>query len=113
MKLSQMTTDQAADVLVRIAEPAANLMHDDEMLAVIQRLAESDGSNALKFISDNLVAVTGVLLGSHKHDVYEILAALSGKDEATISGQKITDTIRDIRDCWDGDLLGFFGSLKG
>lgn len=112
MKISQMTTDQAADALVRIADPASNIMHDEDTIAVLGKLA--NGNDApLNFIADNLVPVATVLLKTHRNDMYEIIAALSEKSKEEIAGQKWTETLKDIRDCWDGDLVDFFGSLKG
>ena len=113
MKISEMSTDQASDVLVRIADPASNIMHDQDSIAVIEKLAKADGDSALSFIADNLVPVCTVLLKTHRKDLYEIIAALSGKSKKEIAEQKWYDTIKDIKACWDGDLASFFGSLKG
>lgn len=111
MKLSQMTTDQAADALIRISEPASNIMHDADTIAVLEKLVKGD-EQPLSFIADNLVPVITVLLKTHRSDLYEILAAFSEKNTADIAGQKITDTIKDIKECWDGELMDFFASLK-
>ena len=112
MKISQMTTDQAADALIRITEPASNIMHDEESIHVLEKLAKGNTENGLSFIADNLVPVATVLLKTHRTDVYEILSALNGKKSADIGKQKITETIRDIKECWDGELVDFFASLK-
>lgn len=113
MKISQMTTDQAADALIRIAEPAANIMHDEETLKVLEQMAKSKDTNGLSFFADNIVPISTVLLKTHRSDVYEVISALNGKNTEDIGKQKFTETIRDIRDCWDGELTDFFGSLKG
>lgn len=111
MKISQMTTNQAADVLVRIAAPASKIMHDKTTMKVLEGVAK--GSNdAVKFIAENLVPVTTILLKSHRMDVFEIVAALTGKTLEEVGEQNILVTISDIRDSWDGDLVDFFGSLK-
>ena len=112
MKISQMTTDQAADVLVRIADPAANIMQDADTLKVIERLATGN-EKPFDFIAQNLVPVITVLLKDHRIDVFEIVAALSGKAVKDVAEQKITVTIKDIKESWDGDLIDFFASLKG
>lgn len=110
MKISQMTTDQAADVMVRIAEPVANIMHDESVLEMLQKMMSADTNNPVKFIADNLGAITAALLKARREDVYEIVAALSGKTAEEVAGQKITQTIKDIKDSWDGELVDFFGS---
>lgn len=112
MKISQMTTDQAADALIRITEPAANIMHDEETIKVLEKLAKGNTDNGLSFIADNLVPVATILLKTHRQDMYEILSAMSEKEVAEIGNQKITETIKDIKDSWDGELMDFFASLK-
>lgn len=112
MKISQMTTDQAADVLIRIADPAANIMHDSDALAMLDDLSNSNADNAVKFFADNIPKVTVVLLKNHRSDVYEIVAALAEKTIDEVANQKITETIKDIKESWDGELIDFFGSLK-
>ncbi len=111
MKISEMTTNQAADVLIRIAEPAANIMHDNETIAVLERLATGN-DRPIEFIADNIVPVFNVILKSHRGDAFEIIAALSDKTVEDIGQQKMTDTILDIKNCWDGDLVDFFASLR-
>lgn len=112
MKISQMTTDQAADVLVRIAEPATNLMHDEEFYKMLEKVANSQDASPIKFLADNLTAIVTAFLKNHKQDVFEVVAALSEKTSSDVANQKITETIKDIKDCLDGDLIDFFGSLK-
>lgn len=112
MKISQMTTDQASDVLVRIAPPASSIMRDKKTVDVVEKLANSSTDSPIKFIAGNLTAVVTVLLHDHRKDVYEIVAALSGKTTEEIGKQKITATILDVKDSFDEELLDFFGSLK-
>lgn len=107
-----MTTNQAADVLVRIADPASNIMHDQGVVDMLQQLMDSDDSNPVKFIADNLTTVTTILLKDHRDDVFEIVATLAGKTASEVAEQRITETIKDIKESWDGELVGFFGSLK-
>lgn len=105
-----MTTDQAADALIRIAEPVSNIMHDEETIAMLEKLATTDTKSPVKFISDNLVTVSTVLLKTHRDDVYEVLAAMTEKSRDEIAGQRFPVTIKDIKECWDGDLADFFAS---
>lgn len=112
MKLSQMTTDQAADVLVRIAEPSSNIMHDEKVYDMLEKLAKGNTDSAVKFFADNITMVVTALLKDHRADVYEIVAAVANKTVEEVSTQNIKQTISDIKDSWDGELLDFFGSLK-
>ena len=110
MKISQMTSLQAADVLARIAEPVANIMHDPEAVKTLQNFA--DGSdNPIVFIADNLVSVATLLLKSHPMDLFAILAVMSGKTAEEVANQRfIPDTVMDIKGCFDRELLDFFKS---
>lgn len=112
MKISEMTTDKAMDTMVRIAVPASNVMHDDATVQLMKSITSGENDNGLNVIADNLIPIATVLLKSHRADVYEIVAALSGKTKKAIAEQRITETIRDIVDCWDQELLDFFGSLR-
>lgn len=110
MKISQMTTDQAADVIIKITEPAASIMHDD---AVVKKLGEmANGSDKpFEFIADNLLPVLSVLLENHRCEVYAVFAALTGKTAEEFAKQPITQTIRDFKESFDSELVDFFGSL--
>lgn len=109
MKISEMTTDKAADVLMRITDPVANIMHDADTMSLIEKMANGT-DNPIKFIADNIVSVSTVLLKNHREDMFEIIAAMSDKTADEVSKQKFPQTIKDIRGCWDGELADFFGS---
>lgn len=112
MKISLMTTDQAADVLIKIAEPASSIMHDQNVFDMLEKLSQSDTKNAVKFFADNISMVVTVLLKDHRIEVYSIVAALSEKSVDEVAKQNIKQTVKDIKDNWDGDLVDFFASLK-
>ena len=111
MKISQMTTDQAADALIRIAPSAANIMHDEDTVATLEKVANGS-NNPLVFFADNLVPIANILLKDHRADFYEIVAALSNKTADDVANQKFPETILDVKNCLDGDLVDFFVSLK-
>ena len=112
MKISEMTTNQAADVLVRIADPAANIMHDAETFSMLESISKSDATNAVTFIADNIVTIARVLLKNHRIDLFEVVAALTDKTVDDVANQKFTQTVKDLKDSWDGELVDFFGSVK-
>lgn len=112
MKISEMNTNQVADVLVRIAEPAANIMHDKNVFDMLEKLATGNDASPIKFFADNIALVVMVLLNAHRNDVFEIVAALSEKTVDDVGNQNIKTTVIDIKESVDKDLLDFFGSLK-
>lgn len=112
MKISAMTTEQATDVLVKIAEPASIIMHDKKVFDMLERLSKSEAGNAVKFFADNITLIVTALLKDHKMEVYTIVAALAEKTAEEVAKQNIKQTVMDIKESWDGDLIDFFGSLK-
>lgn len=112
MKISQMTTNKAADVLLRIAEPASVIMKDSETVKMLDGMANGS-ENPYQFFADNIITAVSLLLKSHREETYQIIGALSDKTAEEVSQQKITDTITDIKNCADKDLIDFFGSLRG
>lgn len=112
MKISEMTTNQAADVLVRIAVPASNIMHDKNVFDMLEHIAKGSDATLAKFLADNMTAVVTVLLKDHRNDVFEIVAALNDKDVDAVGNQNIKQTVLDIKNSFDRDLIDFFGSLK-
>lgn len=112
MKISQMSTDKAADVLVRIVEPAANMMHDDKVIDMLKSFSGGKDQTVAEFFGKNLVPIVCSLLKDHRTDVFEIVAALSDKTVDEVAEQKVPVTIVDIRDSVDKELIDFFGSLR-
>ena len=113
MKLNEMTTDQAADALVRLAEPAAEIVNDDKVFDLIKgagKIAESGWKTQLTFI---LREVAPVLLKDHRNALYEVLSIMTGKTVKEISEQLITVTMDDIRGSVDSELIRFFMPFAG
>ena len=111
MKVSQMTTDQATDVMVRIVEPVTNIMHDKDVSAFLAKIAEGAQATPFEFLAENVAPLVTLACQKHRSDVYEVIAALSGKTSAEIGKQLFTQTISDAMDCVDRDLIDFFGSV--
>ncbi len=112
MKISQMTTDQAADVLIKIAEPCANIMHDKNTIDMLDGLAKGKDVSTIDYLANNIPTVITVLLKDHRQDVYSVVAALAGKTAQEVAEQKISVTIADVKACWDGELVDFFVQSK-
>lgn len=101
MKLSEMNTVELARALCRIAGPIGELCKDDAFRAVLQKKK----SAALGEIAGELIPV---LLDKHFAHMVTILSALTGKTEKEIKQQKGMQTVKDLMECMDQDLLDFF-----
>ncbi len=112
MKLSEMNTVELAQALCLLAAPVGRLAEDVELLKGMAAAGEGKETLGEK-LGALMPTVIPALLDKHFDDVVLILSALTGKTPAAIRKQKGFETIRDIRACFDGDLLDFFKSSAG
>ena len=113
MKISEMTTGQAADALVRISEPAAEIANDEKVWKVIEVLGGMKESKTYQQMAFLLRDVVPVLLKDHRNALYTVLSVLTEKSVKEIDQQSIGITIKDIRESFDEDLLSFFTQSTG
>ena len=111
MKLSEMDTRQMAEALCKLTEPIGNMVADkactDAIASALQR--DQDGTIGEQ-LAHAAKAVLPQLLGTHLDDLIAIAAALTGKTAEQVAAQRGTETIRDLMDCFDKELVGFFKS---
>lgn len=128
MRLSELSTDKALDVLCELTPYVSNIMEDDDILSALgdfmNRSAdekkvdangaeENDASMSEKGIRmfGGLVKNVPLLLKTHRHDMYGILSVLNEKSVAEIAGLPFGETVRQIKDVFrDNELLDFFKS---
>ena len=118
MKLSELSTDKATDVLCEISPYAINIMTDEELVAELK--AAVDFKDA-KTIAEKIALLVGkiskllpIILKKKKNDLFGILGALNEKSIEEIANQNIIFTMKQIRDISkDKELLDFFKSCTG
>ena len=111
MKLSEMNTAQLADALVRIAAPIERIGKDEELNRAMSEGVErlrAGGMTKLQHNAAMLGMLIPALLERHRADTFTVLSALTGKSVQEIEGQPGVQTLREARECLDGDLLSFF-----
>lgn len=113
MKISEMSTDQAAEVLVRITQPAANIIDDPEVEPMIKQLADSKELPTMKIISTFIPKVVTLALKKHRNDLYEIVGALAQVDANKVGKMPVLQVMQIIKDSVDQDLIDFFRSFGG
>ncbi len=104
MKLSQMNTEELADALCSLAGPFCRIARDERVIAAMAE-TEKRGTTRLFGTAEKL---TPLLLQEHREDAAEILGVLTGKEKEEILRQSALETLRDIRECGDGELTDFF-----
>lgn len=115
MKLSELGTDKALDVLCELTPYASNIASDEAVVSAIGKIM--DTSKDLNLYGKGLLLVermgeiVPVLLKTHRADVYGILSAMNERPVAEIAAQKLMDTMEQVRDLFqDEELVSFFKS---
>lgn len=118
MKLSQMTTNQATDVLCEMTPFIANIASDDELLNELREAIDpKQVSTRAELMAKGVEKVTKlapIVLKKRKHDVYNILGVLNNKTAEEVGNQNILATMTQVREIVrDKELLDFFKSCVG
>lgn len=109
MKLSEMSTEQGVQVMIKLAGPVGNITSDEEFYQMLRDFAAKAGDTSpIALIDEVCKRLVPVALVKHKADLYAIVAALTGKTAKKIAEQKLTETISDIKSSLDKEFLDFF-----
>lgn len=117
MKLSELNTDRALDVLCELTPCIHNITSDKEIVDSISRaikvdLKKTNAYGQYLLLSNRVVEILPLLLKNHRADVYGILSVLNEKPAAEIAAQPVRDTIRQVKETFqDEELLSFFRSF--
>lgn len=116
MRISELSTDRAADVLCQLAPYIANIAGDKNLLDELSKKFDMEGKSAAElyvFGAQKLTHILPIVLRDHRADVFGILAALNETTPDAISSQSVLVTIKQARDVFaDKELLDFFKSLQ-
>lgn len=116
MKISELTTERAADVLCEVSIYALNILSDKELLVSLRmQLEGTDGDRTkaemIAIASEKVAELIPLLLKKHKDDVFGIVAAVNGLTLEQVRQQKIIKTMTAIKEmAQDKDLIDFFKS---
>lgn len=108
MKLSEMNTKQLAEALCKLAPAASRIMEDPALLEAMQTFGKTEERVPAIAYTRLAAMLAPVLLQTHLNDTADVLSAMTGKSTDTILNQPGWETIRDIKDCFDKDLMDFF-----
>lgn len=114
MKLSQLSTDRALDVLCEITPYISNIAADQNLMETIGKSIKGEGlttAGVMLLGAEKVTKLVPILLKSHRDDVYGVLAAINGVSLEEIAKQNIIATSRQIVEVVrDRELLDFFRS---
>lgn len=108
MKISEMTNDQATDALVRLAEPFGHICEDAEAIKLFDEFKAMSDNPLIQTVGKMLPQIVAFLLRTHKHDLYEIIGALSFQSADKIAEANFVQTVKLVRESYDEVLLSFF-----
>ena len=109
MKISMMTNDQAVEAMVKMAQPIANLMEDEETAQLLESITSADKSKGgVAFVGKILPKVVSFCMKNHKDDVFAVVGALTMKPVDSVGKMNFLETIKELRESIDEDFLGFF-----
>ena len=115
MKLSQLTTERAADVLCELTPYIANITGDKSLLDELAKKFDSKGKSVAEFYTfaaHKYATLVPILLKEHREDVFGVLSVLNETDLDKIAKQNIMKTMKQVRDLFqDKDLFDFFKSF--
>ena len=115
MKLSQLTTERAADVLCELTPYIANITGDKSLLDELANKFDSKGKSAAElytFAAHKYATLVPILLKDHREDVFGVLSVLNETELDKIAKQNIMETMKQVRDVFqDKELLVFFKSF--
>lgn len=115
MKLSELSTDRALDVLCELAPYVDNITNDEEVVCTIGKVMEG-GQNLNRYGQVMLMVgrigeFTPILLKAHRTDVYGILSVMNEQPVAEIAAQSLMHTMRQVKELFqDKDFMNFFKS---
>lgn len=115
MKLSQVSTDKATDVLCEIAPYATNIFSDEDLMEELKGALDMKDANTMAekiaIVSGKLSNIVSILLKKRKEDLFGIVGALNDKTAEEVCKQNFLVTMKQIKDISkDKELVDFFKS---
>lgn len=107
MKLSEMSTQQAAACMADLAAPVETIMSHPK---VAEWLDNRNQNLTVTSMIGMIARFIPVFLRDYYSETVRIISTLTGKPVSAINTQPIKTTIADVRDVWDEDLKDFFKS---
>lgn len=112
MKLSELSTDKAADVLCELATYVGNITDDQEVVKTIGKVVTPDAPvnqyGNYTMIVGRIVESIPLLLKNHRKDVYGILSVMNERPVKEIAEQKLMETMRQVRKLFDDEEFSDF-----
>ena len=118
MKISELSTDRALDVICEITPFVDEIATDEELISTLkEKIKLPEGAtraDMLKIGADKINKIVPIILKKKRAAVYGILAALNETSAEKISKQSMISTAKQIKEAvGDKELIDFFKSCVG
>lgn len=114
---SELSTDEARDVALQIAQPITNLIDDEAIVEEMQKTMPKGETTIIamkRFGLAKIVKMLNIALKQHREDVYAILAPFNGLTVEEIGKQNFLITCKQVADLLnDKGFVDFFKSYLG
>ena len=116
MKLSELSTERAADVLCELAPHVINITSDKTLIDTLQEklgTGEKSIAEMYTYAAKKVSAIVPIVLKEHRNDVFSILSILNETSVDEIAKQNVLVTISQVKDIFsDKELMDFFKSWR-
>ena len=118
MKISEISTDNAMDVLCELTPYVTNIVTDEDLVGELKKAIDFKEANTMAekiaLITGKFTKILPLILKKRKADLFSILASLNEKTIEEIGSQNVIKTMSQIKDiAKDKELLDFFKSCTG
>ena len=114
---SELSTDEALEVVLQIAQPITNLIDDEALVKEMQKAMPKSETTRIamqRFGLAKIVKLLNIALKQHREDVYAILAPFNGLTVEEIGKQNFLITCKQAADLLnDKGFVDFFKSYLG
>lgn len=115
MKISEISTEKAMDVLCQLTPYVTSIVTDEELIAELKSAIDFGKANTMAekmaLTAGKITKIIPILLRNKKNDVFGIVGVLNNKTIEEVAKQNIIVTMKQIRDiAKDKELLDFFKS---
>lgn len=114
---SELSTDEALEVVLQIAQPITNLIDDEAFVKEMQKVMPKGETTRIamqRFGLAKIVKLLNIALKQHREDVYAVLAPFNGLTVEEIGKQNFLITCKQVYALVnDKGFVDFFKSYLG
>lgn len=119
MKLSEISTERAADVLCELTPLVDSIITDEDLMQSLSAVVDREQTETMSvgqkmlLVSSKLGKIVPILMKKRRAEMFGILAVLNEKTPEQISAQNMLVTMMQVRDIVnDRELIDFFRSCR-